>query len=94
MQTQQSRPAVESLHRLLFQALLEIRSEGQEQKNKRAYHLADLFHSVVLEMGRAAEGKSSYEDALQTLTDRAHERGLDQWLSRELARSSKGAESN
>lgn len=48
--------AVETVHRLLFRALLEIRSQGHEQNNKLVFHLADLFHNVVLEMENAVRG--------------------------------------
>ncbi len=72
--------AVETIHRLLFQALLAIRSQGQEQKNKVVFHLADLFHNIVLEMAIAAEGKCTYADVLKCLEERAKEKGLDRWL--------------
>ena len=76
--------AVETVHRLLFRALLEIRSHGHEHKNKLVFHLADLFHNVVLEMGNAAEGQCTYEDVLKQLEERAAERGLDKWLRTNL----------
>ena len=76
---------IETVHRLLFRALLEIRSQGHEQKDKVAFHLADLFHNVVLEMENAAEGKCTYDDVLKVLDERAREKGLDQWLDRTLA---------
>jgi hypothetical protein len=72
--------AIETLHRLLFRALLEIRSEGQEQKNKVVFHLADLFHTIVLEMENAARGEITYEDVLKALEARAGEKGLSRWL--------------
>ena len=72
--------ATELLHRLLYRALLEVRSEALEQKNKVAFHLADLFHNVVLEMQGAAEGRCSYDDVLRTLEERAREKGLEWWL--------------
>jgi hypothetical protein len=65
--------AVETVHRLLFRALLEIRSQGHEQKNKVVFHLADLFHGAVLEMENAAEGKCSYEEVLKYLEEKARE---------------------
>jgi hypothetical protein len=74
-------PAVEKVHRLLFRALLEMRSQGHEQRNKLVFHLADLFHNVVLEMENAAEGRCTYEDVLKALEERAREKGLDKWLS-------------
>lgn len=77
--------AVKTLHRLLFRALIEIRAEGHDEKNKVAYHLADLFHNVVLEMENAAEGEKSYDDVLAILNERASERGLERWLKTTLA---------
>jgi hypothetical protein len=77
--------AAETVHRLLFRALLEIRSQGQEQGNKLVFHLADLFHNVVLEMENAAEGECTYEEVLKFLEERAKEKGLDKWLSHNLA---------
>ena len=84
MQAKQ-RSAVETVHRLLFRALLEMRSQGQETKDKLVFHLADLFHNVVLEMENAAEGRCSYEDVLRTLEQQAREKGLDKWLDSNLA---------
>jgi hypothetical protein len=77
--------AVETVHRLLFRALLEIRSQGHEQKNKLVFHLADLFHNIVLEMGNAAEGQCTYEGVLKALEERAKEKGLDKWFEKNLA---------
>lgn len=77
--------AIETVHRLLFRALLEMRAQGHEQKNKVVFHLADLFHNVVLEMESAAEGKCTYEDVLRILDVSAKEKGLGQWLDRTLA---------
>ncbi len=77
--------AAETVHRHLFRALLEMRSQGHEENNKLVFHLADLFHNVVLEMENAAEGKCSYEDVLKLLKERAKEKGLDEWLSRDVA---------
>jgi hypothetical protein len=77
--------AIQTVHRLLFRALLEMRSQGQEQKNKLVFHLADLFHNIVLEMENAAEGQSNYDDVLRLLEERAREKGLDKWLESNLA---------
>ena len=76
--------AVKTVHRLLFRALLELRSQGHEQKNKVVFHLADLFHNVVLEMENAAEGRCTYDDVLAFLEERAKERGLEKWLAQNL----------
>lgn len=76
--------AIETVHRLLFRGLLEIRSQGLDDNNNAVFHLADLFHTVVLEMENAAEGRCTYEDVLKLLEQRAKEKGLDQWVSHNL----------
>src|SRR5438132_221524 len=75
-----NRTALETVHRLLFQALIEIRAQGHEQENKLVFHLADLFHTVVLQMKRAAEGETTYEDVLRLVEDKAKEKGCEKWL--------------
>jgi hypothetical protein len=72
--------ALELVHRLLFRALIEIRSQGHEQKNKLVFHLADLFHNIVLDMEAAAEGKSTYEEVLRRLEEKAREKDCERWL--------------
>ena len=72
--------ALELVHRLLFRALLEIRAQGHEQKNKLVFHLADLFHNAVLEMEAAAEGRSTYAEVLRQLEERAAEKNCERWL--------------
>ena len=72
--------ALELVHRLLFHALVEIRAQGHEQKNKLVFHLADLFHNAVLDMEAAAEGKLNYEDVLRQLEEKAKEKNCERWL--------------
>jgi DUF1680 family protein len=77
--------ATHALHRLLFRALLELRAQGHEHHNKVVFHLADLFHTVVLEMERAARGECTYEDVMRDLRQLADEKGLRRWLDNNLA---------
>ena len=77
--------AIETVHKLLFRALLEIRSQGHDGQNKVVFHLADLFHSVVLEMENAAKGGCTYDDVMALLEQRVKEKGLDRWLRDNLA---------
>ena len=77
--------AVEKVHRLLFEALLELRAQGHEQRNKLVFHLADLFHQVVLEMENAARGAKTYEEVLRLLEERAREKGCEKWVESNLA---------
>lgn len=72
--------ALELVHRLLFRALIEIRAQGHEQKNKLVFHLADLFHNVVLDMEAAAESKLSYDEVLRHLEEKAKEKNCERWL--------------
>ena len=72
--------ALELVHRLLFRALIEIRAQGHEQKNKLVFHLADLFHNAVLEMEAAAEGRSTYAEVLCQLEEKAREKNCERWL--------------
>src|SRR5216683_2898267 len=75
-----NKSALELVHRLLFRALIEIRAQGHEQKNKLVFHLADLFHNAVLEMEAAAEGRSNYEEVLRQLEQKAQEKNCERWL--------------
>jgi hypothetical protein len=72
--------ALELVHRLLFRALIEIRAEGYEQKDKLVFHLADLFHNTVLDMETAAAGKLTYEDVLRRVQEKAKEKNCERWL--------------
>jgi hypothetical protein len=69
----------------LFRALIEIRAQGHEQKNKLVFHLADLFHNIVLDMEAAAEGKSTYEEVLRRLEEKAREKDCERWLRSAIA---------
>ena len=77
--------ALELVHRLLFRALIEIRAQGHEQKNKLVFHLADLFHNAVLDMEAAADGRLSYEEVLRQLEEKAKEKNCERWLHTTLA---------
>ena len=77
--------ASHTVHRLLFRALLELRAQGHEDHNKVVFHLADLFHTVVLEMERAARGECNYDDVMRELRQLADEKGLRRWLDHSLA---------
>src|SRR5947208_5852522 len=75
-----NKTALELVHRLLFRALVEIRAQGHEQKNKLVFHLADLFHNIVLDMEAAAEGRLEYAEVLRRLEEKATEKNCERWL--------------
>lgn len=77
--------SLELAHRLLFRALIEIRAQGHQDKNKVVFHLADLFHTAVLDMEAAAEGQTSYEEVMRKLEVKAKEKGAEHWLVSTLA---------
>jgi hypothetical protein len=79
-----TRPALEVLHRLLYMALIEIRSEGAGQKNKVVFHLADLLHTLPLDLQAVAEGRGTYEEVLGRLEERAREKRCERWLEARL----------
>jgi len=58
-------PASDAVHRLLFRALLEIRAQGDEHRDKVVFHLADIFHNVVLEMEKAGLSFARFLRALR-----------------------------
>lgn len=74
--------ASKTVHRLLFQALLEIRNQGYSTGDKAVYHLADLFHNVALQLEAVAEGKGyiTYDDILAFIRQRAGEKGWEKWI--------------
>ncbi len=78
--------ALNTTHRLLFQALLEIREEGRRVNNKPIYGLADLFHNVVLQLEAAAAGNSkvTYDDILTFIKQHAKSRGWDTWVDERI----------
>lgn len=78
-------PSAHLVHRLLFRALLEMREQGHEQKNKVVFHLADLFHTTVLDLEAAAAGKKTYEEVFGLLEAKAREKGVDRWLAAAVA---------
>lgn len=73
------------VHRALFQALIEMRERAGESNDKVVWHLADLFHTIVLDLESASLGERSYDDVFQTLTDRVGEKGLGRWWQAKLA---------
>lgn len=74
--------AARIVHRLLFQAILEIRDQSHRSGDKVIYHLADLFHNVALQLEAVAEGRAdiTYDDVLTFIRERAREKGWEKWI--------------
>jgi hypothetical protein len=72
----------ELLHRLLYVVLLDLRMESATGmiQHQKLFHLADLFHTIPLQLERAAQGAISYDDILEWLKSRAREKQMEGWL--------------
>ena len=74
----------EIIYRLLYLALIEIRSESYAIKNKEIFHLADLFHNIPLQLEKVASGTGSYDEVLSWLRERAQEKDCEGWLDKAI----------
>ena len=75
-----------TVHRLLFDAFVELRAAGHESGDKRVFHLADLFHRIAFDLQSAAEGGVGYDEVLRRLAARAEDKGCGRWLEAALDR--------
>lgn len=71
------------VHQLFYLALLEIREEAYETKNAKIFHLADLFHNIPLSLNQAEQAEK-YDEIMERLTNRAGEKGCEQWLEHQI----------
>ena len=74
------------IFQMLFQALLEMRDRGHETGDKTVFHLADLFHNVVLQMAQADGNGAdeSYAEILAFIRQRAKDKGCEAWVDARL----------
>jgi len=79
----------QTLHRLLYRALVDIRVESQAEGREKVLHLADLFHNLPLRLEQVAQGRQTYEEAMSSLVLRAREAGLGEWLDHAIEAESK-----
>ena len=70
----------EILHKMIYFALIEMRERGSESGDKVVYHLADLFHNVILRLQRVSMGDGTYEEVLTYVRERASKKGISQWF--------------
>ena len=81
------------LHEALYYALLDIRCQGRESNDKAVFHLANLFHNIVIQMGQAACGNREYSDVLKHLKETAAATGCQHWLDNVLRQIEKSSDS-
>lgn len=80
------------IHKMVYYALIEMRHCGHESKDKAVYSLANLFHSIVLQMGRASRDEVSYEEVLESLKSKASETGCSRWLEDRIRQAESSAD--
>src|SRR5258708_18996623 len=68
------------VYRLLHRAFSDLSIEGNQIKNGRVFGIADLFHTVPLQIERADRGEMSYDDILKGLKDNANAKARLDWL--------------
>lgn len=69
------------IHRLLYFCLIEIRSAAYESQTKKAFLLADLLHTIPLQLEQVIQGERTYEDLLSWIQQRASDLGCEEWIN-------------
>lgn len=67
------------LYKLLAEAFLDIRSASYEKDSMRAFHIADLFHNIIIRM-QTAKNDGDYSDIIELLIERAKRKNMSRWL--------------
>ncbi|WP_371345660.1 hypothetical protein [Ancylobacter sp. IITR112] len=73
--------------RLLYDAFIEIRMASYDGESKVSFWLADLLHTVPLDLAREAAAGSDFSDTLRTILERADERGIRSWVDTRLTKA-------
>ncbi len=68
----------EQLFRLMYIAFVEIRIEAYEKENAKIFHIADIFHTVPLQLERVNKEEITYEEVLSEIRNKSVEKGFDE----------------
>ena len=68
------------VHRVCYQALVDMRAQADQTHSMKVFDLTDIFHNTPLALEVALEGSESYEEALRWIRERAEFRGCRAWL--------------
>lgn len=82
-------PTKRTLYRLLYDALVDIRSQGDGSNNTMVFQLADVFHNLPLKLDRLDRGETTIEDIMHELAERAARHGVEGWLHQRLSEIAK-----
>ena len=75
----------ESVHRLLYFALVEMRDRGRLAKDPVVFQLADLLHNIPLALLKADPASDeNYEQILLSMRQRAQELGCERWIDQHI----------
>jgi hypothetical protein len=69
------------LYDLLHRALIDLRVEGHTSENHVVFLLADLFHTVPLQLDRVDQGDLAPDEILSWLRRRAQGTLMEDWLN-------------
>jgi hypothetical protein len=70
----------EYILKLLYRAFLDIRIASYSQDSHTCFVLADIFHTVPLQMHQAENGEKSYADIVMWIQKKCEERSCTSWL--------------
>jgi hypothetical protein len=76
-----AQPTKSQLYRLLYAALLDLRVEGHTADHPVVLLLADLFHTVPLQLDRVDQGALTPGEILDWLHARAQGTPMEAWLN-------------
>jgi len=79
----------EYLLKLMYMAFLDIRVASHAQESHTCFVLADLFHTIPLQMNRAEKGEMSYADIVSWMRKTCDERKCLSWLENATAHLAK-----
>ncbi len=69
----------EFLYKLLYYALLEIREESSEIKNKRIFWISNLIHNLPLKL-KDLETEEEFKKLAEEIKEKAKKDGMEKWF--------------
>lgn len=69
---------------VMYFAFLDIRDSARQHDDNTSYHIANLFHNMPALLSRAADGETTYEQAMSALREKAKQTGATEWLDNVL----------
>lgn len=67
----------EQIFRLMYIAFIEMRAEAYEKRSAKTFHIADIFHTVPLQLERVNKREITYEEVLSSIRSKAIEKNCE-----------------